>query len=495
MTPPKSIVVVGGGTAGWLTASLLAAKKRIDGAPAFAVTVIEPDDVPGIGVGEGTWPSTRLTLRQIGVSERAFLGRCGASFKQGTKFIGWARGGDEQYYHPFDRPVTNGCRDPADEWLGSGTDLPFARFVGVQEALCEDHRAPKLATSREFAGVLNYGYHFEADALSRFLRAHACENLGVSVVSDTMADVVMGEGGAVPTIKAIATREHGAVAGDFFVDCTGFRALIVAQRLGAKSVSLASVLLADRAFAARVPYGDDPIVESTTNATARDAGWIWDVSLSERFGVGYVHSSTHTTRDDALRELDEYLAAKGYSLGDVAVRELSFSPHHLDECWIGNCAAIGLSSGFVEPLEASSIMLTETAASELADDLVTLGPHTAIAFNDRFRERWRQVVHFLKLHYVLSRREERFWRDNRDPASMPEGLSRDLAEWAAGAPIRTSNGALFPTESYQFVLNGMINRTKRGCSTAAHDMARYDRYARSLPTNAAWLSGLHRPTR
>lgn len=494
----RTIVIVGGGTAGWITAGLLGARKDASGAPLFKVIVIEPTDISAIGVGEGTWPTMRLTLSQIGVSERDFLKQTRASFKQGTKFVNWVHGRNEIYYHPFELPRVEGAGSAVDAWKASEAHLPFAQFVGVQEELCEARRSPKQLTSRDFAGPMNYGYHFEADGMSRFLKQHCQAHLSVQLVADTMAGLTVTEQG---DIAAITTREHGNIAGDFFVDCTGFRGLLLKQHFGARTIPLDHIFLADRALAARVPYHAEAAIESTTLSVAQEAGWIWDVSLAQRFGAGYVHSSAHATEEQAGETLSRYLAGKGYDPADVTMRLLKFNAHYVHECWIRNCAAIGLSSGFVEPLEASSIMLTETAARELAQSLSAADcdlPGEAERFNRTFRKRWEDVTHFLKLHYVLSQRDEPFWRAQREEQTIPADLRESMARWKADGALPEPQDSLFPPESYQFVLHGMKHRSAASGVSAPQPAARpvspnTDRLTKLLallPTNAQWLSQL-----
>lgn len=492
----KTIVIVGGGTAGWITAGLLGAKKDARGAPMFKVIVIEPPDIPAIGVGEGTWPSMRLTLSQIGVSEREFLKQTRASFKQGTKFVNWVHGDNEVYYHPFELPQVNGEKRAVEAWQASDAKLPFAQFVGVQEALCEARRSPKQLTSRDFAGPMNYGYHFEADGMSRFLKQHCQDHLSVKLVADTMMGLKVGEQG---DLTAIKTRENGEIAGDFFIDCTGFRGLLIKEHFGAKTIPLDHIFLADRALAARVPYHDEAEIESTTLSVGQEAGWIWDVSLAHRFGVGYVHSSAYASEDQASETISHYLSGKGYNPADITFRTLEFNAHYVQECWIKNCVAIGLSSGFVEPLEASSIMLTETAARELADRLSQTNvdlPSEADRFNGKFRKRWAEVTHFLKLHYVLSQRDEPFWRAHRESDTIPADLREDMARWSGDGVLPEPQQSLFPPESYQFVLYGMKHRQAANGVAASHDKAlaasphahRLAKLQALLPTNAQWLS-------
>lgn len=497
----KSITIVGGGTAGWLTAGLLAAKKDDAGAPRFKVTLIEPPGIAPIGVGEGTWPSMRQTLSQIGVSERDFLSLTGASFKQGTKFINWRFNQGEYYYHPFDRPKVDEALPPVEAWKASQSRLSFAQYVGVQEDLCEAQRSPKLHTSRDFAGVTNYGYHFESDGMAAFLKAHCQKTLNVTLIPDKLTALKSHEEGS---LEAVMTAEHGAIESDFFVDCTGFHGLLVKGHFKAQTIPLGHVFFCDRALVARVPYHETAMIESTTLSTAQEAGWIWDVSLAKRFGAGYVYSSAHTNTGRAQEVMHDYVSQKGYTPDDISFRELKFEAGYVDKCWHKNCVAIGLSSGFLEPLEASSIMLTETAARELAEDLSlpAFDMHAVSeTFNTRFVRRWKQVTHFLKLHYVLSQRSEPFWVDHRQEDTVPAKLLDDVLNWHDGGSIRNmQDGELavdspFPLESYNFVFYALYNQTLNGNIASEDrvmetDKSQITRYLRLLPTNREWLSYL-----
>jgi len=496
---PKTIVIVGGGTAGWLTAGLLAAKKHSNGTAVFKVKLIEPTNIDAIGVGEGTWPSMRVTLRDIGVSERDFLKATGASFKQGTKFINWRHDQGEYYYHPFDIPNCEGAQSTdsgltaLEAWKASDAPIPFAQYVGVQETLCEDHRGPKLPTSPDFAGIANYGYHFEADGLARFLKSHCESQLGVDVIADIMVDVRSKENGQV---EAILTQNHGDVIGDIFIDCTGFRSLLLKRHYDVQEQSLEDVFLNDRAMVARVSYHDAGPIESTTHSTAQSAGWIWDVGLARRFGVGYVHSSAYIEPDAATETLAHYLTKKGYDPNKIDFRTLKFKANYIKTPWVHNCVAIGLSSGFVEPLEASSIMLTEMAAREIAQSLSADNfnlAEAAQAFNSQFQTRWDEVVHFLKLHYALSQRSDPYWIDSRSSSRLPERLQGDLAAWYETESVPHVPNGLFPTESYQFVCHA-TGRRKADEPKSIDDLNKYQprlrQYMRLLPTNRELLNHL-----
>lgn len=460
----KHIVIVGGGSAGWLTAAVIAAEHAGPAGSQLRVTLLESPDVAPVGVGEGTWPSMRDTLHRIGVSETDFVRACDASFKQGSRFDAWIDGVDEhRYFHPFEAPHGYGDANLAAHWRAACPDQPFAGLVSSQPLLCMEGRAPKQFGTPEFAAVSNYGYHLDAGKFGAFLRAHATERLGVRHVQGHVVAVNAHDNG---DIASLQTREHGALAGDLFVDCTGSQALLLGRHYGVPLLSQRHLLFNDSALAVQVPYPrpDSPIA-SPTVSTARGAGWIWDIGLPSRRGVGYVYSSAHCSDDQAEQVLHDYLARTGAAPDkqDVpAPRKLGFEPGYRERFWHRNCVAVGQSAGFIEPLEASALAMVELSAAMLADTL----PATRAAmdgaarrFNDAFGYRWERVIEFLKLHYVLSRRRDSdYWIDHLEPGSAPQRLCESLELWKHRAPSRHDLPRIeevFPAASYQYVLFGM----------------------------------------
>jgi flavin-dependent dehydrogenase len=454
-------VIVGGGSAGWLCAGVIAAEHR-----SLKVTLLEAPGIPPIGVGEGTWPTMRDTLRDIGVSEADFFRECDASFKQGSLFRGWIHGqgaADDSYYHPFVLPQGYTETNLVAGWLERHPGVPFADLVSFQPHLCNHGRAPKQAVTPEFAAVANYGYHLDAGKFGVFLRRHCTEKLGVQHVLDEVVAVQSSEDG---DIAALQTREHGAIAGDLFIDCSGMQSLLLGRHFGVPFLPQRQVLFNDSALAVQVPYAaEDSPIASQTISTAQRAGWIWDIGLPTRRGVGHVYSSAHTSDAEAEQDLRAYLTATGTPLATheiPAPRKLSFEPGYREKFWHRNCVAIGLSAGFIEPLEASALALVELSAKMVAEQMpatrAAMAP-LARRFNDTFQYRWERVIDFLKLHYVLSQRDDSaYWRDNRDPASIPERV-RELVElWRHQPPSRYDFHRIeevFPSASYQYVLYGM----------------------------------------
>lgn len=472
------IVIVGGGSAGWITAGLLAARARASGNADATVTVIEAPDIPIIGVGEGTWPSMRSTLHAMGVREQDFIRACHASFKQGSKFCRWRRDEpDDFYYHPFDPPEGAGTAAEGNivaHWLVSDNALSFSNVVCAQESLCEAHRAPKNFSSPDYAGFTNYGYHLDAGAFSVFLRDHCTANLGVRHVADRVTGVVAGERG---DIHAVQTSENGKIAGTLFVDCTGFRALLLGQHYGVGLMSRSDILFPDTALAVQVPYGNGDAVQSTTVSTAQPAGWIWDVSLSSRRGVGHVFCSRYMDDTAATECLRSYLDVSKDRLAELGVRRLEIGSGYRETFWIHNCVAVGLSAGFLEPLEASALMLIETTANMIAGHVFAPGyraDQAAMDVNTRLHAIWENIIHFLKLHYCLSERNEPFWQDNRAAASIPPALAADMVAWQHSMPgmgDAASQALVFPPASYQYVLYGMQSRSADAAGEISPEMA------------------------
>ena len=500
------IVIVGGGTAGWLAACLAAARADPSAPDPVRVTLIESPDIPTIGVGEGTWPTMRRTLERIGIPEADFLLACDASFKQGSRFNGWRTGAaDDHYFHPFVPPIDGEPRDVVAAWRDGGSGRPFAETVGVQPRACALDLAPRQRAMPEYTGALNYAYHLDAGKLAGLLSRHATERLGVRHVRDHVVGVERAEDG---DIRAVRTRTSGSVEGDLFLDCTGHAALLIGDQFGVPFIDRSGELPNDRALAVQVPATADSPIASQTTATAHAAGWIWDIGLPTRRGVGCVYASRYMSDEEAASVLSGYLrrTAPGADLERLSFRRLTFRSGHRERFWERNCVAVGLSAGFLEPLEASAIVLIELSLEALLDNFPAsrevMDLHAG-RFNALFRYRWDRIVEFLKLHYVLSSREEPYWRAHRDPGSIPPRLAEQLEIWRHQPPSRADLPAaneVFPAASYQYVLYGMgfaapadgaMRRDGRGVEG---QLAQVEQRARvltaSLPTNRAYLTAL-----
>jgi tryptophan halogenase len=462
--PITKIVIVGGGTAGWLTAAVIAAKHRGRMSSGFSVTLIESPTTPTIGVGEGTWPTLRSTLSRIGVSETEFFRHCDAAFKQGARFARWTTGAEQDgYYHPLMYPQSFSQLNLAPYWLSQGDDRSFCDTVCPQGKICDDGLAPKTIATAEYDAIANYAYHLDAGKFATFLRKHCCEKLGVHHVLANVRRTVLAEDGDIRSLDLDTDRE---IEGDLFIDCTGFKALLIGETLGVPFKSCSDILFCDTALAVQVPFAteNDPIAPHTIS-TAQSAGWIWDIALPTRRGVGYVFSSRHTSDSAAEQELRLYLGA---AARDLPIRKIPIQAGHRKTYWKRNCVAVGLSAGFLEPLEASAIVLIEMSAKLIAEQMPVcreVMDVIAARFNATTEYRWGRIIDFLKLHYVLTQRtDSAFWRDNVLPETIPERLQNLLLLWKCQSPWYHDEfdriEEVFPAASYQYVLYGMNFRTE-----------------------------------
>ena len=502
----KHVLIVGGGIAGWISAGYLARTLGAQLPNGVRITLVESADVGGSGLGEGTLPTIRQTLRRIGVDETSLVRECGTSFKQGAKFVHWryppGRGRPDHYLHSFQVTHEPTGLDLLPYWLlgVAGQNTNWDEVSTPQKRVADSGRAPKLIDHPHYEGPLNYAYHFDTLKLAALLRKQGLAS-GVQHVLDTVDAVNLAEDGS---IRSVTARAHGELQADLFIDCTGFRAQLIGAALGVPYTSCRSVLFCDTALALQVPYErpDEPIA-SYTIATAHESGWIWEIGLDGRRGIGNVYSSDHM--DDARAEqlLRAYVdkAGGGRAAHGLSARKIRFEAGYREINWQKNCIAIGLSSGFFEPLEATRIGFAEVAAITLSN-LFPWGGDLEMAakqYNRIMRRRYERALDFIKLHYCLSeRRDSRFWLDNVDSASIPESLQELLRMWEHRPPGSIDidrNVDLFEESSWQYVLYGMGYKTDlrpRAGSLRCYDEARaafadIKRQAalacRTLPTN------------
>jgi tryptophan halogenase len=479
MKPISSILIVGGGTAGWLTAAFLAKSLGVASSKTLSISVVESPEIGIIGVGEGTFPSIRGTLAAIGIDEARFVKECNASFKQGIKFVDWVRpkgsAGIDHYFHPFSQPSQRqGGPELLPYWLlgAAGNHIPFAQAATMQKRIADASHAPKRNEDGDFLGPMNYAYHFDASLFAKLLETHA-KSLGVQHISATIEQVQLTEDGA---IAAVITHTTERLTADLYVDCSGFRARLIGQALGSAFTAVDELLFVDRALAVQVPYpASDSPIPSYTISTAQEAGWIWDIGLQQRRGVGHVYSSRHTDDARAEQVLRDYLRDhNGPDNAQITPRMLKLKVGYREVHWIKNCVAIGLSGGFLEPLEASGIGLIETAVYLLS----YLFPHdgntapVAKLFNSMMKDRYERIVDFVKMHYCISQRKDsQFWLDNTDTRSIPESLQEKLAMWRCRPPHRLdfiTDLEMYPPSSWQYVLYGMEFKTTLQANALAY---------------------------
>jgi len=458
----NKIVVVGGGTAGWLAANHLG--KKFKDNDAITVTLIESPDIAPIGVGEGTVPNIRKTLSSFGISETEFIRECDVTFKQSIKFVNWMdkhKNGDHNFFHHlFDAP-DKFAEDLTPYWLNHGQGSMYADMLSPQHSACEQNKAPKSITTPEYQGTLGYAYHLNAAKFARLLCKNAVEKFAVQHIKANVIDAELSNCGS---IVALNTKELGKLKFDFYLDCTGFEALLSGQALNVPFVDKSKELLVNSALVVQVPTKETDEIPPYTIATAHQAGWIWDIALTKRRGVGFVYSNDHMSDEEAKNKLDHYL--KGNPTG-LSYRKLPMKVGHREKFWHKNCVSLGLAQGFLEPLEATSILLTDFAASFLAERFPESDEQMLMLeqrFNHVMGYAWDRVVDFIKLHYCISdRTDSQFWLDNKKEETIPETLKTRLQLWQQFSPQKEdffSKFEIFDYDNYLYLLYGMHYQTQ-----------------------------------
>lgn len=436
----KRVVIAGGGTAGWTVASLLAQQlgSMLD------ITLVESDEIGTVGVGEATIPTFRSFHALLGIDEREFMRETQATFKLGISFEDWDRLGD-RYIHPFgDVGKSSWMADFHHMWL-MGKDRGFAGDLGDY---CFEHQAAaagKFALSKK--GGLNYAYHLDAGLYARFLRGKF-EPKGVKRIEGRIADVEQdAESGYV---TALVLENGNRIAGDLFVDCTGLRGLLIEQTLEAGFEDWRHWLQTDSALAVQTqPTGS---IAPYTRAMARSSGWQWRIPLQSRVGNGLVFCNELQSEEAAREELMANL--EGEPLTEP--RLIRYVTGRRRKAWDKNVVAIGLSSGFLEPLESTSIHLIQIGATRLIQLFPFGGNFEALAkrYNDRTRYDFEHVRDFIILHYKLTQRDDTpFWRSCRD-MDIPDSLAERIELFRASGSIYPEAEELFRVASWLFVMLG-----------------------------------------
>lgn len=422
-TPLPRIVIAGGGTAGWMTACLMARRWAHLGA---AITLIEAPDIPTIGVGEGSTPSLKRFFEVLGIADADWMPACDATYKASIRFAGWSpASGIADYSHPFTTQIdvhtedafVNNCRNRR-----LGYDVPTrpdAFLLGG--VLAAEGKAPLAPANFPFR--MEYGYHFDSAKLGLFLRDHAVA-LGVTHLPRRVVRCEQAESG---DITALVTDRGERIEGDWFVDCSGFSAMLMRGTLGVPFESFKANLFNDAAVVLPTPQGEAIPVE--TVSTALSSGWAWSIPLTTRFGNGYVYSRDHLSPEQAEAELRAHL---GLSDDAVEARHLTFTPGQLARHWDHNCLAVGLAQGFVEPLEATALHLVLNTVDLFIDHLERGGitARHRDAFNAVITGRVERVCDYIVAHYKLNTRDDSdYWRANRANEHLSDSLLAILDVW------------------------------------------------------------------
>ncbi len=429
---PRKIVIVGGGSSGWMAAAYLDAALNRDGRTVADISLVESPEVTRIGVGEATIPSINHILAVIGINEHEFLRRVAGTFKQAIQYANWLDGRGDAYYHPFNRFRSSPVDRTGRKWLMSDRSIPFAETVSAQPIICDLNLAPQMLGRWDFGPPLTYAFHMNALKFADYL-CELATSRGVKHHLDHVVDVEMAENG---DIAAVKTKGGERLEADLFIDCTGFAGLLIDKKLGVDWVDCSQWLLCDRATVMQVPYEHHypGYVRPYTTATALSAGWVWEIPLQDKRSLGYVHSSAFLDDDDAEREIRSFEGEHAESLDS---RIVHFQVGHREKAWVRNCVAIGLSGGFIEPLESTGLYLSDLATVMLTEHFPYHGDMAPLAFrfNRIMVNRFYEILDFINLHYCLTRRSDTgFWREVRKPARMTDRLRAKLDFWRSKPP-------------------------------------------------------------
>ena len=452
MISPKRIVIVGGGTAGWIAANLFASKldqKTTD------ITLIESPNVGIIGVGEGSTPTLKRFFDELGIAERDWMPKCNATYKTNIRFEGWSpEKGPSSYSHPFISQVDTFSEraffvNTRTRRHGLDTHVAPEDFL-LNGWLAKLQLAP--ITPPNFPFRMEYGYHFDSHLLGQFLAEHGV-SLGVTHISDDVVDVSCHDNGE---LASVVTKDNGIVEGDLFVDCTGFHQVLMGETLGVKFQSFNDNLFNNAAVVIPTPRGEQLPVE--TRSVALSNGWCWHIPLVNRTGNGYVYSDDFTTSEKAEMELRQHLKVAD----DVEARHLKMRVGQVEQHWVKNCVAIGLSQGFIEPLEATALHLVQIGV-ELFISQWQSGGYTnqqQVEYNRLIAERFERVRDYIVAHYKLNTRtDSEYWRANRENEHLSDSLVNILKVWFARGEVekeieRQQLESHFGSTSWHCLLSG-----------------------------------------
>ena len=495
----KRILIVGGGTAGWMTAAALAHKFA---ALPIKISLVESEQIGTVGVGEATVPHIRFFNAALGIDEAEFMRSTSATFKLGIEFRDWGRIGDS-YVHPFGAFGTDFGDVPfLQHWVrahAAGDAPPLEDCSLPVQAARLDRFGHPSPDPRSIFSTFSYAYQFDAGLYGRFLRAHAERN-SVERIEGRIVDVaVRGDDGFIESVELEGGRR---IEADLFIDCSGFRGLLIEQALKSGFESWAHWLPCDRAIA--VPCEGHGPLTPYTRVTAQPSGWIWRIPLQHRVGNGHVYASAFIDDDAAQHALMSQL--DGVPLGEP--NRLRFHPGKRPRQWIGNCVAIGLSAGFLEPLESTSIHLIQIAIERLIELFPDAGfdPADAAEFDRTMALEYERVRDFLILHYCATERDDSaFWNYCRT-MPLPDSLSEKIelfrergmvADYRVGMFLEPSWIAVYVGQGivpagYSGVaetlpaaeLKRRLAATAQMCRQAAERMPKQDAYLRSIGASA-----------
>lgn len=439
-TEVRRVVIAGGGTAGWIAAAALSRQLG----SLLEITLIESEQIGIVGVGESTVPPMRVFNKLLGIDEQEFMRACAATFKLGIWFENWRKPGD-RYIHPFGRHGKPTWLCEFHHFWLRARELGFSAPLG--EYCCEwaAANAGKFATSPQ--SEINFAYHIDAALYARFLRGLA-ERKGVRRIEGKISEV--RKAADTGYIESLVLESGTVVAGDFFIDCTGFRGLLIEQALHTGFEDWSHWLPCDRAVAVQAESLKPP--DPYTSAIAHEAGWRWVIPLQHRVGSGVVYCSRYMSDETARDKLV-------LSIQDKAIRPpffLRFQPGRRRRAWNRNCVAFGLASGFIEPLESTSIHMIVSGVTRFMQLFPFDGVRQSLVdrYNEEARAEIEHIRDFVVLHYHATERDDTpFWRHCRS-MEIPDSLARRMRLFQEAAHAWQADGELFRVDSWVAVMLG-----------------------------------------
>lgn len=438
---PKKILIVGGGTAGWMAANLIASRwTDVD------ICLLESTGIGIIGVGEGSTPHLKFFFDAINVPESEWMPRCNATYKNGISFVDWSSvPGFDSYFHPF----------PAQT-----DELTVPMFFNNIKARIQGHNVnahpdnyflKTYLTSKNLGPIpaesfpfqMFYGYHFDATLVGQFL-AEKAVGRGVKRVFGTLTEVMLGSDGEIATVRL---DDDSLLTADFFIDCSGFKSLLLQDALKVSFKSFKENLFNNAAVVMPSPISE--IIPPETKSTALSNGWAWKIPLTNRYGNGYVYSTDYIAPDQAEMELRQHL---GLLDSDVAARHLEMKVGRAEKHWEKNCVAVGLSQGFIEPLEATALALsyeTITLFMKHYENGFYSNKYEEV-FNREINAKFDGVRDYIVCHYKVNQRKDTdYWRDNFINTKIPENLNHVLYLWRTSQNFAKDMAAHNLEGSYQ----------------------------------------------